>query len=185
MKRYIRGVCLLFLYILLALPIPAWAEPSFPFNDVQPLSPQDILVQKYKLQRLRIKEMQHYWMIMRGINDRVDDITLLKLLGKTDILQRIEQERTMGNSIALGGLGLMAIGGLMAGNVIKFEGALWVGIAALIGGVAMAITGEMMAGNIGDEFSHILERSQAEQYIEEYNEELKKKLGIAHLPNLD
>lgn len=185
MKRSLRSLWLLLLCALLVLPVSVHAEPSFPFNEVQKLSPQDILIQKYKLQRLRIKEMQNHWMIMRGINDRVDDLTLLKLLGKTDLLQRIDHERTMGNSIALGGLGLMAAGGLLSGNVIKFEGALWVGIAALIGGAAMAITGEMMAGNIGDEFSHILERSQAEQYVAEYNEELKKKLGIAHLPNLD
>ncbi|PIQ27996.1 hypothetical protein COW36_03340 [bacterium (Candidatus Blackallbacteria) CG17_big_fil_post_rev_8_21_14_2_50_48_46] len=182
----IKTLWLLLFCFSLVLPVaPLRAEPSFPFNDVQQLTQQDLLVQKYKLQRLRIKELKNHWLIMRGINDKVDDMTLLKMIGKTDVLDKVEENQTFGNTLTLSGLGLMAVGGLLASNLIKFDGAIWVGIAGLIGGGALAISGEMMAGNIGDEFSHILDRQQAERYVAEYNEELKKKLGIAHIPNLD
>jgi hypothetical protein len=176
---------LILLELWLVLALPVMAEPSFPFNEVQQLTPEQMLVQKYKLQRLRIKEMQNHWLIMRGVNDKVDDVTLLKLLNKTEVLRKVEQGQNLGNMLSLSGLGLMAGGGLLAGNIFKFEGSLWIGIAGLIAGGALVLTGEMMAGNIGDEFSHILERIQAEQYVAEYNEELKKKLGITHVPNLE
>lgn len=165
--------------------LPLFAEPSFPFSDVQQLNHEQLQVQKYKLQRLRIKQMQSYWLILRGVNEKIDDITLLKMINKVDVLADINRGQLIGNGIALGGLGVAGAGGLMMGNVIKFNGSFWVGLAALVLGTGMAITGELMAGNIGDEFSHILDQPQAERYVAEYNEELKKQLGIAHLPNLD
>ena len=175
----------LVLLLQLCLVWPALAEPSFPFNEVQQLTPEQVLIQKYKMQRLRLKEMQNHWLIMRGVNDKIDDLTLLKMLNKTDQLRKVEQNQNFGNILSLSGLGLMAVGGLLAGNVFKFDGSLWIGIAGLITGGALTLTGEIMTGNIGDEFSHLLERTQADQYVTEYNEELKKKLGVAHVPNLD
>ncbi|MBT9544226.1 MAG: hypothetical protein IV090_02420 [Candidatus Sericytochromatia bacterium] len=165
--------------------MPMYAEPSFPFSDVQQLNHEQLQVQKYKLQRLRIKQMQSYWLILRGINEKIDDLTLLKMVNHSEILDEINRGQMIGNGVALGGLGLAGAGGLMMGNVIKFNGSFWVGLAAIILGAGMAITGEMMAGNIGDEFSHILEQPQAERFVAEYNDELKKQLGIAHIPNLD
>jgi hypothetical protein len=165
--------------------LPVQAEPSFPFSDVQQLNQEQLQVQKYKLQRLRVKQLQNYWLIMRGINEKIDDLTLLKMIGKSDILDNIHHNQMLGNGIALGGLGVAGVGGLMMGNIIKFNGSFWVGLGALLIGTGMAVSGEMMSGNIGDEFSHILERSEAERFVAEYNEELKKKLGIAQLPNLD
>lgn len=179
------GLSFLLGCLVLTPTLPLCAEPSFPFSDVQQLNQEQLQVQKYKLQRLRIKQMQSYWLILRGINEKIDDLTLLKMINKTQVLEDINRDQMIGNGVALGGLGVAGAGGLMMGNVIKFNGSFWVGLAALILGGGMAITGELMAGNIGDEFSHILERPQAERFVAEYNDELKKQLGIAHLPNLD
>jgi hypothetical protein len=167
--------------LVLTPALPMYAEPSFPFSDVQQLNHEQLQVQKYKLQRLRIKQMQSYWLILRGINEKIDDLTLLKMVNHSEILDEINRGQMIGNGIALGGLGLGGAGGLMMGNVIKFNGSFWVGLAAIILGAGMAITGELMAGNIGDEFSHILEQPQAERFVAEYNDELKKQLGIAHI----
>lgn len=178
-----------FLSLALVMPgfSPAFAAPqSFPFDgNVETLTPEEIQIQRYKLQRLRIKLDHGRWYIVRGINDNIDDFNLLKMVGKAEKIKEYEQSQLVGNSIALGGLALLITGGLMLSNIVKLDNGNIIGIGLVVVGGGMALTGEMMAGNIGDEYFHIIEMSEAEKYIAEYNEALKKKLGVSHIENLD
>lgn len=159
---------------------------QFPFNDQQPLTPEQVKIQKYKMERIRVQVLRDEWFIVRGINERLDDMTLLKLVGRTTKVDDHEFKQLVGNGVALGGLALVAGGGLMLTDVLKFQNSFWVGIGLIIIGGAAAIGGELYAGNIGEEAAgHIIERPEAEAMAKEYNDKLKRDLGIEHVPNLD
>lgn len=159
---------------------------QFPFNDQQPLTPEQVKIQKYKMERIRVQVLRDEWFIVRGINERLDDMTLLKLVGRTAKVDDHEFKQLVGNGVALGGLALVAGGGLMLTDVLKFQNSFWVGIGLIIIGGAAAIGGELYAGNIGEEAAgHIIDRPEAEAMAKEYNDKLKRDLGIEHVPNLD
>lgn len=159
---------------------------QFPFNDQQPLTPEQVKIQKYKMERIRVQVLRDEWFIVRGINERLDDMTLLKLVGRTTKVDDHEFKQLVGNGMALGGLALVAGGGLMLTDVLKFQNSFWVGIGLIIIGGATAIGGELYAGNIGEEAAgHIIDRPEAEAMAKEYNDKLKRDLGIEHVPNLD
>lgn len=176
---------LMLLCFCLPLPVLAQQNTSFPFNEVQQLTPEQIKIQKYKLERLRIAQIRGEWNVIRGVNEKVTDTELLKLLGKTDQLKDVHFNQTMGNAVALTGLALVTGGGLLMSNIISFDNSILIGIGAIIAGGAMALGGEIWAGNVGDVNDHILDRHEAEQYIEEYNQQLKKELGVENIPNLE
>lgn len=160
---------------------------QFPFNDQQPLTPEQVKIQKYKMERIRVQVLRDEWFITRGINERIDDMTLLKLTGRTAKVEDHELKQTIGNGAAIGGLALVAGGGLLLTDVVKFTNSFWVGIGLVIIGGAAAIGGQVYAGNIaGDEApGHLIDRPEAEVLAKEYNDKLKKDLGLEHVPNLD
>lgn len=163
-----------------------WTIAQFPFNDQQPLTPEQVKIQKYKLERLRVNTLRDDWYVVRGINERLDDVTLLKLTGRTTQVEDQNFKQTVGNGIALGGLVVMGAGGLLMTDIFKFSNSFLVGIGLLVLGGAAALGGELWAGNIGEENAgHILERPEAEALVKEYNEKLKKELGIEHVPGLE
>ena len=181
-----RLMCLFFaLMFCLPMPLMAQQSSSFPFNEVQQLTPEQVKIQKYKLQRLRLNQVRGEWTIIRGINEKIDDVTLLKMVQKTDIIEIYEMNQAIGNSVALAGLGLVAGGGLIMTDVISFSNSFLVGLGIIIAGGAMALGGEMWAGNIGNISDHLLDRTMAEVYVGEYNQNLKKELGLENLPNLE
>lgn len=175
------------LLFCLCLSTPVWAQnnTSFPFNEVQQLTPEQIQIQKYKLQRLRVHQLQGEWFIIRGINEKIDDITLLKMVGASERLENHNQNQLIGNSMALGGLVIMAGGGLMLTDVIKFQNSTLVGIGTIVAGGALALAGEMWAGNIGEASEHLVDKQEAETMVKAYNINLKKELGLEHLTTLD
>ncbi|MGV3527083.1 MAG: hypothetical protein ACO1RX_22900 [Candidatus Sericytochromatia bacterium] len=187
LRRRASGLVLTGLCLVgpVAISTPAWSQANFPFNDVQQLTPDDLKVQKYKLQRLRITQIREQWFIIRGINERVADLTLLELVGETQILEDRDQQQLIGNSVAIGGLALMAVGGLMLGDLLKFPNSGLVGVGAIITGGALAVGSEIWIGNIGDETGHLITLQQAEAHVKTYNDKLKKELGVENVPNLD
>ena len=184
MKRII-GLCL-GLLMLFGTPVMAQTSGSFPFDDVKHLTPEQIKVQKYKLQRLRVKQIHQDWYIIRGINEKVDDSTLLKMLDRTELLEKDAMTKTIGNGVALGGLALIAGGGLMLTDLIKFPNSTLVGVGTIITGGALVIGGEVWAGNLGGaEGGHLIDRREAEELVATYNQDLKKELGVENVPNLE
>jgi hypothetical protein len=180
-----RSLCLILTSFLLLVSTPVGAQTTFPFPDRDQLTQEELQIQRYKLQRLRITRERDRWYIIRGINENIEDITLIKMVGRTQQLEAIEQGRMVGTSITIGGLALMVGGGLMLANVIKFDNSPLVGVGLIVTGGAMAVYGELSAGNIGDVYTHILDQREAEAYVKEYNEQLKKQLGLEHLQSLD
>jgi len=185
MKRLLNS--LLVVFLSLGFVSPAWSQQnmSFPFNEVQELTPQEHRIQKYKMQRLRIQQVRQEWQIIRGINEKIDDLTLLKMVGATEQLNEFNSNQLIGNSVALGGLALAAGGGLIMTNVVPFDGSLLVGIGMLIAGVALTIGGEFYATNMLDLSGHIIDRKTAETYVKEYNTELKRELNLDPALELD
>lgn len=184
MQRLI--VFLLGIFMLVGTPVLAQTSGSFPFDDIKQLTPEQIKIQKYKLQRLRVKQIHQDWYIIRGINEKIDDSTLLKMLEKTELLEKDAADKTLGNGVALGGLALIAGGGLMLTDLIKFPNSTLVGIGTIIAGGALVVGGEIWAGNLGDaEAKHLIERREAEELVATYNQDLKKELGVENVPNLD
>lgn len=168
-----------------SLSAPLSAQQNFPFNEQQQLTPLEIKIQKYKLERLRIQQQRDTWTIIRGVNEPVDDYALLKMVGKTEKIEETEFKQTVGNSVAIGGLVVVGAGGLLLSDIVKFQNSALVGIGLIILGGAAAVGAELWAGNIGDESGHIIERPEAEGLIKSYNEKLKKELGLEGVENLD
>ncbi len=184
MQRLI-GLFLSFL-MLLGTPVLAQTSGSFPFDDIKQLTPEQVKIQKYKLQRLRVKQVHQDWYIIRGINEKIEDSTLLKMLEQTALLEKDTQDKTLGNGVALGGLALIASGGLMLTDLVKFPNSALVGIGTIIVGGALVIGGEVWAGNLGGtEGGHIIERREAQDLVNQYNQDLKKELGVENVPNLE
>jgi len=184
MKQKLSSIFLLLLFCL-PLPVMAQQSQSFPFHEVNKLTPEQVKIQKFKLQRLRLHQVRGEWFVIRGINEKIDDVTLLKMIEKTEIIEQYEMNQLIGNSIAMGGLALVAGGGIIMTDMVSFNNSFLVGLGTVIAGGAMALGGEMWAGNVGEISGHILDRNTAEKYITEYNLNLKKELGLEHLPNLE
>ena len=176
---------LMLVLMFLSVTTPALAQGNFPFNDVQELTPEQLKIQKYKLQRLRIQMLRDDWYIIRGINERLDDMTLFKLTGRTTKIEEEQFRVTVGNYVGIGGLVVAAAGGLILTDLIKFQNSPLVGIGLVVVGGAAAIGGQLWAGNISEENPHVIERSDAELMVKEYNEKLKKDLGVDNVPNLE
>lgn len=182
----LMGLFLAVLMLLVSAPVLAQTSGSFPFDDIKQLTPEQIKIQKYKLQRLRVQPLHQDWYIIRGINEKIDDATLLKMLDKTELLAQDAMTKTIGNGVALGGLALIAGGGLMLTDLIKFQNSTLVGIGTIIVGGALVIGGEVWAGNLGDpEGGHLIDRREAEALVLTYNQNLKKELGVENVPNLE
>lgn len=175
---------LLAICLFLGIPLQAWAQ-SFPFNETQPLTSDQVLIQKYKLERLRVKQLRDDWFIIRGINEKIEESTLLKLTGNEADLEDRSQRQLIGSSVGMGGLVAAGTGLLMVTNVIKVEHGFWIGLTALIGGSALVAYGSILAGDLESGFTHIMSQEEARQLVQEYNQNLKKKIGVDHLPNLD
>lgn len=176
---------LMVLVMLLSIPMPALAQNNFPFESTQPLTPEQIKIQKYKLSRLRVQELRDDWFVVRGINERLDDMTVLKLSGRTIKLKDEESKQTITTYVLIGGLVVAGVGGLLLTDIVKFTNSTTIGIGLVVVGGVAAIGAEFYAGNIGEENPHLLERSDAEAIAKEYNAKLKQELGIENLPNLD
>lgn len=176
---------LLVLLMLLSVPMPALAQNNFPFDSTQPLTPEQLKIQKYKLQRLRIQELRDDWYVIRGVNERLDDMTLLKLSGRTVKIKDEEFRQTITTYVTIGGLAVAAAGGLMLSDILKFSNSTAIGIGLVVVGGAAALGAEIWGGNLGEENPHMMERTDAEQMVKEYNINLKKELGIENVPNLE
>lgn len=174
--------------MLFGVSTPAWAQQStaFPFHEVQKLTPEQVRIQKYKLERLRIVTLRQDWTVIRGINEKIDDATLLKMVGETDVLKAYERDRSIGNGITLGGLVLLGSGGILLTDFISFDNSFFVGLGLIVAGAAAALIGESWAGNIDESLTgHIIERVEAEKYVKQYNSDLKKELQLENVPGLD
>jgi len=161
------------------------AQSDSPFyTQPQSLSPEQLKIQKYKLQRLRIQNAHRDWYITRGVNERVDEVTLLKLTGQTERLSNRQVNQSIGNSMSIGGLSLMAVGGVLLANLVKFDGSFWYGLTAFVAGGTLALVGESWANNLGELDGHVMERLEAEALIKQYNDELKKEMGVENISDL-
>ncbi len=174
---------------LSAQPLPAQsvviAQSNSPFyTEPQSLTPEQINIQNYKMQRLRIQTVQQDWYITRGVNQRISEETLLKMTGNTERLKTRAANQNFGNTITIGGLGLMALGALFLSNLIAFDNSFWYGLGAFLTGGAVALVGESWAGNLQELDGHMIERFEAETLIKEYNAQLKKEMGLENVPNL-
>jgi hypothetical protein len=157
----------------------------FPFNEVKNLSPEDTRIQKYKLERMRIQQVRQEWQIIRGVNEKIEDQTLLKMIGENERLREITTNQLIGNSISIGGLVLAAAGGIVMTDIVRFEGSVFVGLGIIVVGIAAVIAGEFFATNMFDFSGHILERREAEELVKMYNANLKRELKLEHLTELD
>lgn len=161
------------------------AQSNSPFyTEPQSLSPEELNIQKFKLQRLRIQNAHRDWYITRGVNERIDEVTLLKMTGQAERLSRREVNQNIGNSMSIGGLSLMAVGAVLLANLVKFDGSFWYGLGAFLAGGTLALVGESWAGNLNEIDGHILERYEAEALIKQYNDELKKEMGVEGISDL-
>lgn len=161
------------------------AQSNSPFyTEPQSLSPEELNIQKFKLQRLRIQNAHRDWYITRGVNERIDEVTLLKMTGQAERLSRREVNQNIGNSMSIGGLSLMAVGAVLLANLVKFDGSFWYGLGAFVAGGTLALVGESWAGNLNELDGHILERYEAEALIKQYNDELKKEMGVEGISDL-
>lgn len=161
------------------------AQSNSPFyTEPQSLSPEELNIQKFKLQRLRIQNAHRDWYITRGVNERIDEVTLLKMTGQAERLSQREVNRNIGNSMSIGGLSLMAVGAVLLANLVKFDGSFWYGLGAFVAGGTLALVGESWAGNLNELDGHILERYEAEALIKQYNDELKKEMGVEGISDL-
>ncbi len=161
------------------------AQSNSPFyTEPQSLSPEELNIQKFKLQRLRIQNAHRDWYITRGVNERIDEVTLLKMTGQAERLSQREVNRNIGNSMSIGGLSLMAVGAVLLANLVKFDGSFWYGLGAFLAGGTLALVGESWAGNLNELDGHILERYEAEALIKQYNDELKKEMGVEGISDL-
>jgi hypothetical protein len=195
-----NGVFALSYVSVVLLSTPSWSAPTSstptapafqlaqsdsPFyTQPQSLSPEQLKVQKYKLQRLRIQNAHRDWYITRGVNERVDEVTLLKLTGQTERLSTRQVNQSIGNTMTVSGLSLMAVGGVLLANLVKFDGSFWYGLGAFVAGGTVALVGESWANNLSELDGHVIERLEAEALIKQYNDELKKEMGVEDISDL-
>lgn len=158
-------------------------DPIFPFEDGMQLTPESIKIQKYKMERIIIKEENDGWHIIQGINQELSDETLIKLVNEQGKLEELNKRKMLASAVSSIGM-LVGLGGaVLLSNVIPMENSTWIGIGLTVGGVGLSIAGELLNPVIFDDFSqHFLTIEDAKEMADIYNKKLCEKLGLTDIP---
>lgn len=179
MRKYLS---LFIAYCLILMTIPAYAGEPFAFEEQKPLTKEEIVIWKYKLERITVRSEFGRWEVVQGINTRLTDMQLLGMVNSeniaTDRIKDIEFRQNLGNGISILGIGLALIGGIFASNLIKVDNGIYYGLGGITSGVGIFLLGNGMSPIISDEASHIITIDEAREAAEKYNNQLKKTLGI-------
>lgn len=160
----------------------SYAQNNYYFEDKKELTQQEIKIWKYKMSRLSVRYENGKWEILQGINSRLTDIELLKLINSEDIgykrLKNAENKQNLGNLLSITGLVIGLAGGFLLTSIFKFENSTIYGISGIAAGIALLFTGASLSPLIQDEEGHIISMEEAEFGISLYNKKLKENLGL-------
>jgi len=171
---------------LIFCPFYSYAEdlaPIFPFEEGGQLTPENIKIQKYKMERIRIKEQNDGWYIIQGINQELSDETLLKLVNEHGKLEELNKRKMIATGISSVGM-LVGVGGaFFLSNVVPIENGTWIGIGLTVGGIGLTLAGELLNPVVFDDMSqHFLTMEEASVMADIYNKNLCEKLGLPDIP---
>ena len=176
-----------FVYLLIC-PLYSYCDtlkpsyPVFPFQDQGELTPHDINVQKYKMQRITIKQENENWFIIQGVNTDLTDEALLKLMKQTPKVEEIDSKKNLALTLSSVGFVSGAVGGTIMSNVIPFDNSIWVGLSFVAVGSLLLVIGEMVNPSLFEDISekHFITMEEAIKLAEKYNKELAAKLELVY-----
>lgn len=171
---FFMSLCLVFI-----INTPAFASY---YEETRDLTPQEVNVLKYKMERITIRQEHGKWTVIQGINSELTDMQLLKLVNSENIaterMKNLESKQNLGSAISLGGIGLGLVGGVFVSNLIKVDNGTYYGIAGIVAGLALLVIGNSISPIVSDESDHTITIDEAKNAAQRYNFELRKRLNI-------
>lgn len=173
---------LLSITITTSLCLPSFADID-PYNFVdKEMTPLEISIWKYKMEKISVKNEINKWEIVQGINTKLTDMQMLRLVGAENVaaerLKNIEFKQNLGNTLSLVGLAGAILAGLLLGNVIKVNNGFYYGLGGLGVSGAVVVAGNAVSPIVSDEDAHILTMEEAIFTANSYNKKLKEVLKI-------
>lgn len=118
------------------------------------------------------------WSVVRGQGDLISEMELARLLENRQLAERIEKARFWPRLFWVGGFGLASSVGVTAGAYFVQSGnqdTRTVGVSMIaVGLVSGALA--LLYPTVGA--GHVLEPTEAQRYCDQFNERLRKKLGL-------
>lgn len=181
-KKTLFNKLILSFLLTFSLAFNSYATDSdYNFND-KPMTKEEISVWKYKMEKISIFNNHGKWEIIQGINTKLGDIQLLRLVGAENIaterLKSIEFKQNLGNGISLVGLLGAVLSGIILSNVIKVENGFYYGVGGLSASTGIILLGNYISPVIAEEDSHIITLDEAVYAANAYNKKLKEMLNI-------
>lgn len=174
---------------LISISMPSYSAEPFIFEDQKPLTKEEIVIWKYKLEKITVRSEFGRWEIVQGINTRLTDMQLLSMINSENIaidrLKDVEFKQNLGNGLSILGVLIALVGGVFASNLIKVDNGVYYGIGGIAGGAGLFLFGNGMSPVISDEASHIITIDEARTAADKYNDQLKKNLGITENMNIN
>lgn len=172
---------LLSITITTSLCLPSFADDQYNFTDKE-MTPLEISIWKYKMEKISVKNEINKWEIIQGINTKLTDMQMLRLVGAenvaTERLKSIEFKQNLGNTLSLAGVAAAILAGLFLGNIIKVNNGFYYGLGGLGVGGALVVSGNAISPIVAEEDSHILTMEEAIFAANSYNKKLKEVLKI-------
>ena len=168
--------------MLINLNLAYAGEELYRFDDQKQLTASEISIWKYKMERIIVRSEFGRWEVVQGINTRLTDTQLLKLVNSehvaTERLKAVEAKQNLGLGVSITGLVITVLGGLFIANIFKVQNGLYYGIGGAVTGAGVFLIGNAMYPVIADEESHILNIDEARAAASKYNEQLRKTLNV-------
>lgn len=157
------------------------ADENYNFHD-KPLTQSEINLWKYKMERISIKNNLGKWEIVQGINTKLGDMELLRLVGAEKIalerIKNVELKQNLGNGVSLLGLIGAVLSGIILGNIIKVNNGVYYGAGGLGVSAVLLVVGNSISPVISDENSHVITLDEAIDASDSYNKKLREVLKL-------
>ncbi len=177
LRTFIIALCFTFIFNNIAL-----ADNMYRYEEQKDLTPEQVSILKYKMERITIRQEFGKWTITQGINTDLTDVQLLKLINSehiaSDRLRGVESKQNIGAAISIAGLALSVIGGIVLSNIIKIENNTYYGAGGIAAGVVLFGVGNVISPIVNDENEHVITVEEAKNAAQKYNTELKLKLHL-------
>jgi hypothetical protein len=162
--------------------IAAESGDIYKYEDQKQLTPQEVSLWKYKMERITVRQELGKWQIIQGINTELTDIQLLNLVNSENIaidrLKAVEMKQNIGSVFVIGGIILGLVGAVFVSDIIKVNNGLYYGIGGIAGGLGLIVIGNFISPLIVDEADHVISIEEARNAAEKYNVQLRKTLKL-------
>lgn len=182
MNKLIASLLIFCLLIFNSFPVMAANDDIYRYEEQKQMTPQEVNIWKYKMERISVHTQAGKWEIIQGINSQLTDMQLLNLVGSENIaterLKNIETKQAIGSGFMLGGLALGAVGAIFLSGIINIKNGTYYGIGGVAGGLLLLVIGNQLSPLVSDESEHIISMEEAKNAAEKYNAQLRKNLNI-------